>query len=84
MLSSYEMIFDYSRLQLNVVDDDSRELVTAWIIMLSASSPSVMRSYDVDMPIGTPLHKKIVFKNPWDVPRKFILSSSDESLMRPR
>jgi hypothetical protein len=71
-------------IQLNLVDEDSRELVSAWLLTVAATSPAVMRSYDVDVPAGRPLHKKIVFKNPWDVPRVFRLSSSDEALMRPR
>jgi hypothetical protein len=70
--------------QLNLVDEDSRELISAWLMVVSASSPAVMRTYDVDVPIGRPLHKKIVFKNPWDVARTFRLCSSDEGLMRPR
>ena len=71
-------------MQLNLVDEDSRELISAWLLTVSASSPAVMRAYDVDVPVGRPLHKKIIFKNPWDVPRVFRLSSSDDALMRPR
>ena len=74
----------HRHIQLNLVDEDSRELVSAWLLTVAATSPAVMRSYDVDVPVGRPLHKKIVFKNPWDVPRTFKLSSSDEALMRPR
>ena len=71
-------------MQLNVVDVDTKELISAWLLMATVSAPHVSRSYDVDVPIGVPLHKKIVFKNPWDVPRKFVLVSSDTVLMRPR
>lgn len=69
---------------MNLVDEDSRELVSAWLVTVAATSPAVMRAYDVDVPVGRPLHKKIVFKNPWDVPRSFRLASSDEAIMRPR
>jgi len=75
----------YRQVQLNLVDEDSRELISSWLLAVSATSPAVMRSYDVDIPVGGgAVHKKIVFKNPWDVPRKFALSSSDPALMRPR
>ncbi|KAJ1442329.1 hypothetical protein B484DRAFT_442214 [Ochromonadaceae sp. CCMP2298] len=74
----------FRTVQLNLVDEDSRELVSAWLLAVSASSPAVLRSYDVEVPAGRSLHKKIVFKNPWDVPRHFQLSSSDPALMRPR
>jgi hypothetical protein len=36
--------------QLNLVDEDSRELVSAWLMTVAATSPAVMRSYDVDVP----------------------------------
>jgi hypothetical protein len=74
----------FRTVQLNLVDEDSRELISAWLLAVSASSPAVLRSYDVEVPAGKSLHKKIVFKNPWDVPRQFQLSSSDPALMRPR
>ena len=69
---------------VNVVDVDSRELVSSWILNTTVSSPVIMRSYDVEMIAGQPLSKKIVFKNPWDMSRTFILESSDESVMRVR
>ena len=30
------------------------------------------------------MHKKILFKNPWNVPRRFFLASSDDRVMKPR
>lgn len=66
------------------MDVDTKELISAWLLMATVSAPHVSRSYDVDVPVGVPLHKKIVFKNPWDVSRKFMLVSSDAALMRPR
>ncbi len=72
------------RMQVSLVDVDSRELISAWILLISATSPSVMRSYDVAVSAGRPIHKKIVYSNPWDVGRRLTLVSSDESIMRPR
>ena len=72
------------RIQINLVDHDTSELVSAWIVMVSSSAPAVMKTYDVDVPVGSPIHKKIVFKNPWDIARRFILVSSDEKVMMPR
>jgi hypothetical protein len=63
---------------------DSKELISAWLLTCNASPPVVLREYDVTLQIGRPMHKKIVFKNPWDMPRTFNISSSDESLMRHR
>ena len=72
------------RLQLNLVDVDSKELISAWLLTASATAPAVMRNYDVDALVGRPIHKKIIFKNPWDIARRFTLTSSDDSVMRPR
>jgi hypothetical protein len=72
------------RTQINVVDTDTREMVSSWLLITNVTSPAVVRTYDVDVLIGRPLLKKIVFKNPWDLARRFTLVSSDESLMRPR
>jgi hypothetical protein len=72
------------RTQVNVVDVDTRELVSSWLLLTNVTSPAVVRTYDVDVLLGRPVLKKIVFKNPWDLARKFTLVSSDETLMRPR
>jgi hypothetical protein len=72
------------RALVNVVDVDSRELLSAWLVNIQASAPAVMRTYDVEVVVGKPTFKKILFKNPWDVRRTFIISSSDEGLLRPR
>jgi len=76
-------VVGYRQIQVNLVDVDSRELISAWLVMISSTSPAIMRTYDVEVQAGAiPLHKKIIFNNPWDTSRKFILSSSNESLMR--
>lgn len=72
------------RVQVSVVDADSRELISAWVVIVAATAPAIMRSYDVALSVGHAIHKKIAYTNPWDVPRRFVLSSSDESIMRPR
>jgi Ca2+-binding EF-hand superfamily protein len=72
------------RMQFNVVDVDSRELVASWLVTCSAAAPAVLRTYDVDVPRGSSTMKKIVFKNPWDSARRFSLSSSNIMLLEPR
>jgi Ca2+-binding EF-hand superfamily protein len=72
------------RVSINLVDVDSKELLNAWILTLTAGAPATMKTYDVDVVKGKATHKKIIFKNPWDVAKKFVLVSSDDSLMRPR
>ena len=66
------------------MDVDTRDMVTCWLVTLTASAPVVLRHYDVDVPVGRAVHKKILFKNPWDAPRRFNVTSSDETVMRHR
>ena len=72
------------RAQVNLVDVDSRELISAWLLTVNTTSPPVMRRYDVEVSQGADMHKKILFKNPWNVPRRFFLASSDDRVMKPR
>lgn len=72
------------RALINLVDVDSRELLSSWLLNIAATAPAVSRVYDVAVSAHQPLYKKILFKNPWDVHRKFVLLSSDEAIMRPR
>ena len=72
------------KLQLNLVDTDSRELISAWLLTTTATAPPVMRSYNVEVSAGKVINKKIMFRNPWDTTRKFALSSSNPDVMRPR
>ena len=72
------------RVSINLVDVDSKELLNAWVLTLTAGAPATVKTYDVDIVKGKATHKKIIFKNPWDVAKKFVLVSSDDSLMRPR
>ena len=66
------------------MDVDSRELVSGWVAVTSVSAPQVLRHYDVAVPLRQPLNKKIVFKNPWNLPRRFAVHSSDENVMQSR
>ena len=72
------------RLHINMIDVDSRELVSSWVLVSSATAPDVLRQYEVQGVVDVPQTKKIVFQNPWDVPRRFVLTSSNEAVMRPR
>lgn len=74
----------FRRLELSLVDVDSKELISAWLLAVSVSPPAIMRSYEVEVPQGRCVHKKIIYTNPWDISRRFTLTSSDESVMRPR
>lgn len=74
------------RSQVNIVDVDTHELISSWLLCITTNPPVVARSYDVDFEINgnAVLHKKIIFKNPWDISRKFVLVSSNERVMKSR
>lgn len=72
------------RMQVNLVDVDTRELLNAWILTTTVTAPTAMRTYDVEVSRGRGTNKKIIFKNPWDVTRRFQLVSSNEKVMKPR
>lgn len=84
MLSVQPKTVGFRRSLINLVDVDTKELLSAWLLSVQASAPAVMRTYDVEVGINRPVYKKILFKNPWDISRKFILVSSDDDWMRPR
>jgi hypothetical protein len=73
-------------MQLTLVDVDTRALISAWVLLLAAEPPAVSRSYEVEVTrsVDRGVHKKIVFRNPWDTPRRFVLRSSDEAVMVPK
>lgn len=72
------------RMQVNLVDVDTRELLNAWILTTTVNAPAAMRTYDVEVSRGRGTNKKIIFKNPWDIARRFQLVSSNEKVMKPR
>jgi hypothetical protein len=71
-------------MQVNLVDVDTRELLNAWILTATVNAPAAMRTYDVEVGRGRGTNKKIIFKNPWDTPKRFHLVSSNEKIMKPR
>lgn len=72
-------------LLVNLIDIDSRELVSSWIVRITATPPvAYIRKYEVQLSDSLETQKKILFKNPWPYRRKFGLASSDNVLMSPR
>lgn len=72
------------KIQVHLVDVESMEIVGAWLATATAIPPVVTKTYDVDLPLGRPCHKRIAYANPWSSTRLFRLSSSDTTVLRPR
>ena len=87
MLFNY--IYIYRRTHIHVVDVDTKELIASWLVCITTELPTITKSYDVVFEYDTDnpnlvMNKKIIFKNPWTIDRKFNLVSSNEVIMKPR
>ena len=71
-------------LTASFVDVDTQELVSAWQLILSTSSPIVTKTFELKIPLGVACHKKIAYGNPWNEPRTYTIRSSNDRLLRPR
>jgi hypothetical protein len=60
-----------SKLLINLVDVDSLQLVSSWLLNVSATPPMVMRQYQVLLDRSKFTFKKISFQNPWDISSAF-------------
>jgi len=72
------------KVHIHMVDLDTKELVCAWLVNVTANLPVVTKVYDVQLPVDSVVSKKLSFMNQWDKNRRYNLLSSDEGLMRPR
>ncbi|GBG28865.1 Nephrocystin-4 [Hondaea fermentalgiana] len=68
--------------RVHMVDLDSGELVSAWLVKASAALPDVSKTFDVDLPLHHASHKKIAYVNPWSEPRIFHIRTSDPAYAR--
>lgn len=66
-----------SQIRVHLVDLDSHELISAWLVKATAALPEVSKTFDVDLSCGHAAHKKIAYVNPWNEPRKFTIRTSD-------
>lgn len=71
-------------IQIHLVDTESHELVSGWLIQTSTSLPLVTKTFDIQVSMNEATLKKIMYTNPWDSSRKYVIRSSDETLMKPR
>ena len=67
---------------VHLVDEDTHELLCAWLVTCVAAPPQITKEYDVDVRVGQPAHKKISFMNPWDRRRIFKLRSTEPNILR--
>lgn len=67
-----------------MVDIDSGELVSSWIVSIVVLAPNVeMKSFVIDFQSET-VHKKIKFKNTWGTEKSYFVFSSNERFITVR
>lgn len=66
---------------VHVVDADTRELVHPLLVCTDARAPTVSRTFEVELPKGIKVHKKITYANPYSAPRRFHLRSTHPGLV---
>ena len=55
-------------------DIDSHKLLSAWSIAINARMPLINKSFDLNIPRGEFVNKKILYTNPYQYERTFVLS----------
>eukprot|EP01035_Chromulina_nebulosa_P017502 gene17502-23058_t len=68
---------------INLVDVDSNELVSSWIVNITVNPPieDISQTYEIALSSGEVLAKKILFRNNWNVPRQLRVVSSDTAVL---
>ncbi|CEG39803.1 EF-hand domain pair [Plasmopara halstedii] len=69
---------------VNLVDIETHELVGAWSIHVTLALPVITKTYELNLPLGRAVQKKISYLNPWDQPQTIRLRSSAPNLLIPR
>jgi len=71
-----------SQILVHMVDIDTHELVTAWLVRASAALPDVSKTFEIELPLHEAAHKKIAYVNPWNEERTFTLRTSDPTRVK--
>jgi len=68
--------------KVHAVDVVTHEIVAAYLITTSAQYPIISKTFDVTVPKGQLVSKKISYTNPYNSERKIVCSSSHSWLLR--
>ena len=69
-------------IKVNAVDVATREIVAAYLITTTTQYPIISKTFDVNVPRGELVSKKISYTNPYSSERKIMCSSSHSWLLR--
>ncbi|KAM9256435.1 nephrocystin-4 [Cariama cristata] len=69
---------------LNLVDVESHQLVSSWLLCLSCSQPLISKAFEISLPAGggRGCNKRITYTNPYPSPRLYFLGTNRPDLLQ--
>ncbi|XP_074414770.1 nephrocystin-4 isoform X3 [Zonotrichia albicollis] len=69
---------------LNLVDVDSHQLVSSWLLCLSCRQPLISKAFEISLPAGggKGCNKRITYTNPYPSPRLYFLCTNRPDLLQ--
>ncbi|KAJ3416505.1 Nephrocystin-4 [Chytridiales sp. JEL 0842] len=67
---------------LNVVDCDQRCLISSWLVVSHATTPSVTKAFEITVPKGKSVNKRVSYTNPYNVRKLFRLKTNADHLVQ--
>ncbi|KAJ3068829.1 Nephrocystin-4 [Podochytrium sp. JEL0797] len=67
---------------MNVVDVDDQSLVSSWLVVSHCSIPTVTKSFEISVPRGKAVNKRVSYTNPYNTKRTFRLKTNAEHLVQ--
>uniref|UniRef100_A0A663LX37 Nephrocystin 4 n=1 Tax=Athene cunicularia TaxID=194338 RepID=A0A663LX37_ATHCN len=69
---------------LNLVDVESHQLVSSWLLCLSCRQPLISKAFEISMPAGggRGCNKRITYTNPYPSPRLYFLGTNRPDLLQ--
>ncbi|NXF84565.1 NPHP4 protein, partial [Eubucco bourcierii] len=69
-------------LYLNLVDVESHQLVSSWLLCLSCRQPLISKVFEISLPVGGSCTKCITYTNPYPSPRLYFLVTNRPDLLQ--
>ncbi|NXN12225.1 NPHP4 protein, partial [Indicator maculatus] len=67
---------------LNLVDVESHQLVSSWLLCLSCRQPLISKVFEISLPVGGSCNKRITYTNPYPSPRLYFLGTNRPDLLQ--
>ncbi|KAM6046344.1 nephrocystin-4 isoform 2-T3 [Chlamydotis macqueenii] len=69
---------------LNLVDVESYQLVSSWLLCLSCRQPLISKAFEISLPVGggRGCNKRITYTNPYPSPRLYFLCTNRPDLLQ--